>query len=130
MNVESRIRALENENAARKVIYPVAASLVDFILQVSQVFHVRGGGNSIIDVVIKFIPDIKPKDGPLFVDLFPQVSANADFSTQFPKMTFYQLPQADGEAAVMLGIVAPAAEVDFYIRVIATGSTRGKFTKV
>ena len=45
-------------------------------------------------------------------------------------MTFYQLPQADGEAAVMLGIVAPAVEVDFYIRVIATGSTRGKFTKV
>ena len=129
MNVESRIRALENENNARKVIYPVAASLVDFILQVSQVFHVRGGGNSIIDVVIKFIPDIKP-DGPLFVDLFPQVSANADFSTQFPKMTFYQLPQSDGEAAVMLGIVAPAVEVDFYISVIATGSTRGKFTKV
>lgn len=58
MNVESRIRALENENAARKVIYPVAASLVDFILQVSQVFHVRGGGNTIIDVAIKFIPDM------------------------------------------------------------------------
>lgn len=129
MNVESRIRTLENENAARKVIYPAAASLVDFVLQVSQVFHIRGGGNSIIDVVIKFIPDIKPKDGPLFVDLFPQVSADADFSTQFPKMTFYQLPQVDGEASVMVGIFTPAAEVDFYIRVIATGSTRGKFTK-
>lgn len=130
MNIESRIRALENENAARKVIYPVAASLVDFVLQVSQIFHIRGGDNSIIDVVIKFIPDIKPKDGPLFVDLFPQVSANADFSTQFPKMTFYQLPQVDGEAAVMLGIVVPDMEVDLYIRVIATGSVRGKFTKV
>lgn len=129
MSIETRIRALEYENATRKVVYPVAASLVDFIQQVSQVFHVRGGGLQVLTVVIKFTPDFKPKNGPIFVDLFPQVSVTGDFSERFPKMAFHQLTQADGEASVMVGIFTPAAEVDFYIRIIATGSVRGKFTK-
>lgn len=130
MSVESRIRALENENAARKVIYPVAASLVDFIQQVSQVFHTSGGENKIVMMTIKFIPDIKPKDGPLFVDLFPQVSVTSDFSEQFPKMTFHQLTQVDGEAAVTIGIYTPYQQTDYYVRVIASGVARGRFTKV
>lgn len=130
MSIETRIRALEYENAARKVVYPVAASLVDFIQQVSQVFHVRGGGLQVLTAVIKFTPDFEPKNGPIFVDLFPQVSVTGDFSEQFPKMAFHQLTQADGEASIMVGIFTPAAEVDFYIRIIATGSTRGQFAKV
>jgi hypothetical protein len=130
MTIESRIRALENENAARKVIYPVAASLVDFVQQVSQVFHVRGGGLQILTVAIKFTPDFKPKNGPIFVDLFPQVSVTGDFSEQFPKMSFYQSPQDEDSATVTIGIVTPNLEVDYYIRVIATGVSRGKFTKV
>lgn len=129
-SVESRIKALENENAARKAIYPVASSLVNFVQQISQVFHVRGGQNTVLEMVVKFTPDIEPDNGPLFVDLFPQVSTNQNFSAQFPKMAFYQLPRSDGEATVILGISAPFDETDFYVRIVATGSTRGRFTKM
>ena len=129
MSIETRIRALEYENASRKVVYPVAASLVDFTQQVSQVFHTSGGENRVLMMTIKFTPDIKPKDGPLFVDLFPQVSVTGDFSEQFPKMTFHQLTQVDGEAAVMVGIFAPQQHSDYYVRVIANGTSRGRFTK-
>jgi hypothetical protein len=128
-NVEQRIAALENENIARKASYPVAGSLVKFVSQTSETWIKVGGGNTPIDVTVKFTPNSTNESGISLIELSPRVSINSNFSSTYPRLTFLNLPQkGDGSVIMKTSIATPSSSATYYIKVVAVGSSKGIFT--
>lgn len=128
INTEVRISNLENENKARKALYPVAGSLVRFVSQTSQVFTKVAGSSELVVVRVKFTPDIISQTGRSIVELNPQVSVYNNFSSTMPRVMYVNEPQTgDGSIIIKLTFQAPAGSTTYYIRVIASGSSLGTF---
>jgi hypothetical protein len=126
--VEQQIKRLEDENKARKASYPIAGSLVPFVVQKSQIWSLSGGGNIDINIRIKFTPDTPSRTGRYLITLTPEVSIESDMSIRWPKQAFYNEPQSgDGTIILDLIISTPFATFDYYFRATASGTSGGTF---
>lgn len=127
--IEQQILDLENANKQRKTAYPIAGSLVGFASSMSSTFSKSGGGTVPVTAQIKFQADSPGDNGKTLVTLWPQVSANSDFSTIYPMVFSANEPQAgDGSIILDISIATPYATGTYYFRALSTGSSTGTFT--
>lgn len=128
--LEQRISALDRENKARKVIYPVVGSLVKFVAQTSQVWTVASAS---ITTLYRFQFQVAKfgNNGKTMTYLTPQVNLANDFTGQMINVTYSNEPQpGDGTIVVKFHLPATVTSSTVYIRVVATGPSTGTFTKL
>lgn len=129
LGVEHRIVDLENENKARKAVYPVAGSLVPFVSATSRVWSVVGRDSIPVTVRVRFTPSKAISQGVSITDLFPQVSTSSDFGVLYPRMAFRNEPQSgDGSVVIELRILSSFTPTTYYFRILTTGVADGTFT--
>jgi len=128
--VEERLAALDNENKARKAIYPVAGSLVRFVAQTSQTWTVPSASPTTL-YRIKFQAEKYGSTGKTMSYLMPQLNLSSSFSGQMVNLAYSNEPQAgDGSVVVRFHLPATVVGNTVYIRVIATGPSTGVFTSI
>lgn len=128
--LEQHIKALEDENKARKASYRIAGGKVGIVMQTSQVWHKVGNNNIPIATRVKFQPTKISPDGISFTTLSSQIAYDAAFTYPTEDATSYNEPQ-NGDGSVVINILAshvPYGDEDYYIRVIAVGPSLGTFT--
>lgn len=127
-DVERGLIALESENLARKSSYPVAGSLVAFDIQRSATFSVSGGGNTVLNVRVKFTPSLPSSNGKYLINLSSEVYIDAGMSARWPRTFYWNEPQAgDGTLVIRIQIYTVNDTMPYYFRVTASGTSGGSF---
>lgn len=126
--VEKRIRALENQVAANKAIYPVAGSLVETVAQVSGAYSRTGGNLEGIEVEIEFEPDIISASGLHLTRIIPEVFIDAAMTQRWPRYYFANQPQSGNNVVrASLNIATVYVSSTYYFRFTAVGGSTGTF---
>lgn len=122
INVQARLRKIEDKLKSMKACYNTAGSLVKMYVQKSEVFTV-GGSSSIHDAVFKFTPQYNQGQSNM-VNLYPIVKASGVYVKFEP---FVQAPQdGSGEIRITIYNVVNTDTLQF----IASGTTPGSFTRI
>lgn len=124
-SIEKRLKTLEDQERANKSTFPVAGSLVKFIVTKSQSFSVTVPAGGSITLSVKFTP-IKNLGQNNFISLAAE-SSGTKYAAKY-----YTKPQTgDGTATIVINVDGSLLEtLTANISVIASGTVAGTFTKV
>jgi len=124
-SVEQRICKLENLEKSLKAAFPVAGSLVQFIVSKSQVFDVVLPANTMTIIKIMFTPNKNLGQNNL-------ITLAAETTGLKWPCSYYVSPQT-GDGTLTLTAILPGALLEttaVKLQVTALGTTTGNFTRV
>lgn len=128
---EQRIKALEYENIARKSQYPIAASLIPFVVQISPTFSRYVSGVNTINVDVQLTPNLPSSNGKYMISLYPEVFLDAAMTIRWPRFFYHNLPQTgNGKVTVRIQVLTNLASATYYMRVTAAGTSAGTFIDI
>lgn len=132
-NLEKRLYGLENANRQRKTTYPVAGSLIGFVVQESQVFS----ETKVVGEATSFRIKFTPKDAATFslcsltMTGITRLNSSGDSFDVFKQDNTIQA--GDGSVIIEYERTVSSSTVQTYtteVRVIAAGMSEGTFTRL
>lgn len=123
--VEQRLAALENLERSLKATFPVAGSLVNFVITKSQRFQIALPANATTIVKFRFTPSKNLGQNNL-------ITLSAETTGQKWPCSYYVSPQ-NGDGAITLTAILPGALLETTnaeIQATAQGTTSGTFVRI
>lgn len=124
-SIEKRLRALEDQERSSKTSFPVAGSLVKFVVTKSQNFSLTVPAGENTTLRVKFTPS-KNLGQNNFISLAAETSGLKYLAK------YYTNPQeGDGTVTITMAVEGSLLEeLTAQIVIIASGTVSGTFTKV
>lgn len=123
--VEQRLVALENLERSLKATFPIAGSLVNFVITKSQRFQITLPANATTIVKFRFTPSKNLGQNNL-------ITLSAETTGQKWPCSYYVSPQ-NGDGTITLTAILPGALLEATnaeIQATAQGTTSGTFVRI
>lgn len=124
INTQKRLAKLENVTKEIKAVFPVAGSLVSFIVTESGAYTLTASPQSTQSIRVRFTPD-KTQNGPTLTNLTAVTISGANLPCAYAME-----PQADDGSTVVKIWLAGSynLSVTAAVKVIASSQTSGTFS--